>query len=61
MKKVVANTSPIKFYLIQYFKLLSVDLVHLQGNDDISRCDLYREDFCKRIKVTDEHSTKLSL
>ncbi|MBD2774569.1 AAA-like domain-containing protein [Iningainema tapete] len=61
IKKVVATHSPVRLDSIQAFKLLSMGLVHLQGNDVTPRCDLYRQYFRDRLRVTHEHSNKTSV
>ena len=52
IKKVVANTSPVRLDSIECFKLLSMGLVRLQGNDVKPRCDLYRQYFRDRLRVS---------
>ncbi|BAY22778.1 TIR protein [Calothrix sp. NIES-2100] len=42
MKKVIANTNPVRLETALAFKLRSMGLVRLQGNDVIPLCDLYR-------------------
>ncbi|MEH2007986.1 AAA-like domain-containing protein [Nostoc sp.] len=51
IKKVVANTSPVRLDSIQCFKLLSMGLLQQQGNDVTPRCDLYRQYFRDRLRV----------
>jgi len=41
MKKVVNSTAPLRLESVQGFKLHSMGLIHLQGNEVIARCDLY--------------------
>ena len=48
-KKLVTTTSPVRLDSIQCFQLLSMGLVHLQGNDVTPRCDLYRQYFQERL------------
>ncbi len=48
-KRVVATTSPVRLNSIQCFQLLSMGLVHLQGNDVTPRCNLYRQYFQERL------------
>lgn len=50
IKKVVANTSPVRLDSIQCFKLLSMGLLQQQGNDVTPRCDLYRQYFRDRLR-----------
>jgi hypothetical protein len=52
IKKVVANTSPVRLDSIQCFKLLSMGLLQQQGNDVTPRCNLYRQYFCDRLRVS---------
>ena len=53
IKKVVATMAPVRLNSIQAFKLHSMGLVHLQGNDVTPRCDLYRQYFRDRLKVSE--------
>lgn len=48
-KKVVATDSPVQLGSMQGFKLHSMGLVHLQGNEVTPRCDLYRQYFRVRL------------
>jgi AAA-like domain len=48
-KKVVATDTPTRLDSIQCFQLLSMGLVHQQGNDVTPRCDLYRRYFQERL------------
>ena len=48
-KKVVATDTPTKLDSIQCFQLLSMGLVHQQGNDVTPRYDLYRRYFQERL------------
>lgn len=48
-KKVVAVDSPVQLDSMQGFKLHSMGLVHLQGNEVRPRCNLYREYFRVRL------------
>ncbi|MGD1859412.1 MAG: AAA-like domain-containing protein [Leptolyngbyaceae cyanobacterium] len=50
-KRVVASTAPVRLEPIQAFQLHSMGIVHLQGNDVIPRCDLYRRYFSDRLNV----------
>jgi AAA-like domain/TIR domain len=52
IKKVVANTSPVRLDSIQCFKLLSMGLLQQQGNDVTPRCNLYRQYFRDRLRVS---------
>ena len=52
IKKVVATNNPVRLDSIQAFKLHSIGLVHLQGNDCSPRCDLYRLYFRDRLRVS---------
>ncbi len=47
--KVVATTSPVQLDSIHAFKLNSLGLVNLQGNEVTPRCDLYRQYFRDRL------------
>lgn len=47
--KVVATDSPVHLEPIYGFKLHSMGLVHLQGNQVTPRYDLYRQYFCDRL------------
>ncbi|HEY9853056.1 MAG TPA: AAA-like domain-containing protein [Leptolyngbyaceae cyanobacterium] len=49
IKEVVAADGPIRLESVQAFKLHSMGLVHLQGNEVIPRCDLYRFYFRDRL------------
>jgi AAA-like domain/TIR domain/Trypsin-like peptidase domain len=48
-KRIVTTITPIRLDSIQCFQLLSMGLVHLQGNDVTLRCDLYRQYFRDRL------------
>jgi hypothetical protein len=48
--KVVAQSSPVALDLVQAFKLQSLGLVHLQGNQATPSCILYAEYFRDRLK-----------
>ncbi|BAZ53016.1 TIR protein [Nostoc sp. NIES-4103] len=52
IKKVVATSSPVRLDSIECFKLLSMGLLQQQGNDVTPRCDLYRQYFRDRLKVS---------
>jgi hypothetical protein len=47
--KVVATTSPVQLESTHGFKLNSLGLVNLQGNEVTPRCDLYRQYFRVRL------------
>ncbi len=49
LKKVVTADSPVQLESMQGFKLHSMGLVHLQGNEVTPRCDLYRQYFRVRL------------
>ena len=49
MKEVVAAAQPIRLESLPAFKLHSMGVVNLQGNDVTPRCDLYRLYFCDRL------------
>ncbi|MCL1474916.1 AAA-like domain-containing protein [Argonema antarcticum] len=49
MTEVVAATAPVRLESVQGFKLHSMGLVHLQGNEVTPCCDLYRFYFCDRL------------
>ncbi|MBD2447525.1 AAA-like domain-containing protein [Nostoc sp. FACHB-152] len=52
IKKVVATTSPVRLDSIECFKLLSMGLLQQQGNDVTPRCNLYRQYFRDRLRVS---------
>lgn len=45
MREIVAADSPVQLKAIQAFKLDSLGLVKLQGNECVPRCELYRQYF----------------
>jgi DNA-binding CsgD family transcriptional regulator len=49
LKKVVDSDTPVQLESMQGFKLHSMGLVHLQGNQVIPRCNLYRQYFRVRL------------
>lgn len=51
VKKVIANPKPVRLDSIECFKLLSMGLLQLQGNDVTPRCNLYRKYFRDRLRV----------
>lgn len=58
LKQVVSNQHPVQLKSTLAFKLNSMGLVHLQGNQVMIRCDLYRQYFCDRLVSYDEHYRK---
>jgi class 3 adenylate cyclase len=54
-KKVVAATQPVRVETVQAFKLESMGLVHLQGNELTPRFELYRRYFRERLGTEPEH------
>jgi AAA-like domain len=52
--KVVTTATPITLEPIQEFQLIGMGLVHLQGNKVIPSCDVYRQYFRDRLKISDE-------
>jgi hypothetical protein len=55
--EVVKTNGWVKIESDQVFKLDSMGLVKLQGNEVMPRCDLYRQYFRVRLESMDEHST----
>ncbi|WP_254625810.1 AAA-like domain-containing protein [Nostoc sp. TCL240-02] len=51
IKKVVANTSPVRLDSIQCFKLLSMGLVKFQDNEVMPFCNIYRQYFSDRFRA----------
>ncbi|MFB2919965.1 MULTISPECIES: AAA-like domain-containing protein [Aerosakkonema] len=51
MAQVVALNTPVRLESLQAFKLHSMGLVHLQGNEVTPRCDLYRFYFRDRLEI----------
>lgn len=49
-KKVVMATKPTQLEPMQAYKLQSMGLVELQGNEVKPRCNLYRQYFCDRLR-----------
>lgn len=49
LETVVAAARPARLETLQAFKLYSMGLVHLQGNEVTPRCDLYRQYFRERL------------
>lgn len=45
LRTVVEATSPIRLYSMEVFKLYSLGLVRLNGNEVVPRCELYRQYF----------------
>jgi serine/threonine-protein kinase len=52
MKKVVAASSPVRLESREWFKLQSMGLLKLQGDDVTPRCNLYRQYFRDRLRVS---------
>ncbi|NEQ99210.1 MAG: TIR domain-containing protein [Cyanothece sp. SIO2G6] len=50
-KRVMASSRPTRLEAVQAFQLHSMGIVHLQGNEVVPRCDLYRQYFGDRLKV----------
>jgi hypothetical protein len=50
VKQVMAASCPVRLEPVQAFQLESMGIVHLQGNEVIPRCDLYRQYFSDRLK-----------
>lgn len=48
-KQAIATTQPVRLESVQGFQLESMGIVHLQGNEVIPRCDLYRQYFSDRL------------
>jgi serine/threonine-protein kinase len=51
LKNVVAANSPVRLEATLLYKLHSMGLVQLQGNNCSPRCNLYRQYFCDRLGV----------
>jgi transcriptional regulator with XRE-family HTH domain len=49
MREIVADSIPVRLPSIHAFKLNSMGLVKLAGNDCMARCKLYQEYFCDRL------------
>jgi hypothetical protein len=52
LKKVVTADNPVQLESMQGFKLHSMGLVQLQGNEVTPRCDLYRQYFSVRLALS---------
>lgn len=52
LKKVVTATTPVRLESMQAYKLNSMGLVRLQGNEVVSRCNLYCQYLWDRLGVT---------
>ncbi|MDP8963391.1 MAG: AAA-like domain-containing protein [Cyanobacteriota bacterium] len=52
LKKVVSADNPVQLESMQGFKLHSMGLVQLQGNEVTPRCDLYRQYFSVRLALS---------
>jgi hypothetical protein len=50
-KRVVTASGPVRLEPIQAFQLHSMGIVHLQDNEVIPRCDLYRQYFSERLTI----------
>ncbi|MEO0984753.1 MAG: AAA-like domain-containing protein [Cyanobacteria bacterium J06639_14] len=48
-KRVMTATRPVRLEPVQAFQLNSMGIVHLQGNEVVPRCDLYRRYFGDRL------------
>jgi hypothetical protein len=51
MKQVIAKNAPVRIDAREAFKLCSMGLVKMKGNDVVPLCDLYRQYFCDRWRV----------
>ncbi|MEB3180125.1 MAG: AAA-like domain-containing protein [Nostocaceae cyanobacterium] len=51
MRQIVAAKSPVRIDTGKAFKLRSMGLVKMKGNDVLPLCDLYRQYFCDRLRV----------
>ena len=51
MNKVVSNTKAVRLNPIECFKLLSMGLIKVQGNDVTPRCNLYRHYFSDCLRI----------
>lgn len=51
VKRLVMSPQPVRLESVQAFQLNSMGLVHLQGNDVVFRCDLYRQYFGDRLRA----------
>lgn len=51
MRQTVASTQPVRLESVQAFQLHSMGLVHLQNNEVIPRCELYRHYFRDRLRT----------
>lgn len=51
-KRVMGSVSPVRLEPIQAFQLHSMGIVHLQGNEVVPRCSLYRRYFSDRLSGT---------
>jgi AAA-like domain/TIR domain/CHAT domain len=50
VRRLVATAQPVRLESVQAFQLNSMGLVHLQGNEVVFRCDLYRQYFGDRLR-----------
>jgi serine/threonine-protein kinase len=51
MREIAAADSPVQLKAMQAFKLDSLGLVKLQGNECVPRCELYRQYFRSRLSA----------
>ena len=51
MKRVIAENTPVRIDTREAFKLRSMGLVKMKGNDVLPLCDLYRQYFCDRLRT----------
>ena len=51
MKRVIAENTPVRIDTREAFKLRSMGLVKMKGNDVLPLCDLYRQYFCDRLRI----------
>jgi serine/threonine-protein kinase len=61
LDKIVTATRSVRLESMQAYKLHSMGLVHLQGNEVALRCNLYRQYFGDRIAAQKENSEQSSL
>jgi serine/threonine-protein kinase len=52
IKQIVAMDGPVRIASTPGFKLQALGLVNLSGNEVMLRCNLYRQYFCDRFKVS---------
>lgn len=51
MKRVIAEKTPVRIDTREAFKLRSMGLVKMKGNDVLPLCNLYRQYFCDRLRI----------